>query len=910
MDREFTGVINEHLENFMRILLTTKCRAQCLVASLATALLIFTAGPSSPQEVHYLAITGEGTASVVVDDETNTAYITDGGRSGTLGIKAALVGNGQHVLDFLLDKKIVKLVITCSHPHEDHMGGLLDIIRNDPKLLQFESLYFVDSEYDHRGNKSLYQEYQEVHSSNQNAPKAVYVSAKGQDAFAKISNSKSSLHVSNFPYEAGLAGRSAHGNAVITRYALSSRESRTVVVDFDDASSKLIKQWTVTTPSTQEVNVLTLPHHGSRYNSLAPILSEHKLYGLQAAIIAVNSANRFYHPDPEVLLSLFETVGPQKVYITGSDLGNNISITPEGVTDHEHWEQRRGKLKGLVLGQLQRRRADLAQVSATIAKHSEGSVILPAAYPQAISESHIQIIERHGLLSRPQLKSLTRAREAIPLLEKALTYLGDDSGVLIATPSFSPTGPGPGSLPSPGNNPPLNPNKSGPSTYLEIARKVERETVPIYYPNSFEKRAANHLTEIRQLKPNWGGVILGSSPMSPLSKPVRLSYLTFPDPISADQYFLLVEIQLEDGSTVQYADMTPTELWIAHNLLQPSGDLLEQYGLSDSQATIATAVGLVGIAHPGAQKDVWHFGVHPIIARTSVARDAMRLDMFLATAKGMAIGKEVNRLPTGFRDLEWSNLQFHTYQWFDEHARIQKDSTGLLVVEPHSGPAETLMRVRLINSIAPAWATDAESEFNRRLKEAKAARDEIRRMFGKIEKRRADFEDLLSPPSHDQFRFPTLGPSKEERRLKQERQELEALGQEVRRQMERDFQKYVDENTRSDSDHMNRHLAAIYRSFDALQSVDRLARMLAVLNWYVLSTGQNLPELPSTVIPIREELPASWPTASVFLQELETPLVTVKEASAATLLITIVMVIWLVIRHRGKARLGSTDPRS
>ena len=109
-----------------------------MVASRLRALLlalVVSVLPSTlvAQEAVYLAIKGEGTASVVLSNSNHTAYITDGGNART-GIAGAKV-DGQPVLDLLLERGYNKLVITCSHPHADHMGGLKEMLRSQPAKL-------------------------------------------------------------------------------------------------------------------------------------------------------------------------------------------------------------------------------------------------------------------------------------------------------------------------------------------------------------------------------------------------------------------------------------------------------------------------------------------------------------------------------------------------------------------------------------------------------------------------------------------------------------------------------------------------------------------------------------------------------------------------------------------------------
>jgi hypothetical protein len=208
-----------------------------------------------------------------------------------------------------------------------------------------------------------------------------------------------------------------------------------------------------------------------------------------------------------------------------------------------------------------------------------------------------------------------------------------------------------------------------------------------------------------------------------------------------------------------YADLTSTELWAAYHFVHP----LQVKVSGETWSIPGNSAGLVGIYDN--QETYWEFAIHPAIANTSLARDAMRVDMMIsALAGGMSA-------PTGLEDVSWTALSFESYQWYDAPARITV-ALGRIDLTPETGPPECLMRVRLLSM-------DGSSEED------------------------VSLESMLGP---------------------------------------------------------------VCNGFDALQSVDRLARVVAVLNWYVEAAGQALPPLPDTILPHRERVPSSWPYSAVFAQ--------------------------------------------
>jgi beta-lactamase superfamily II metal-dependent hydrolase len=106
------------------------------IAAIALIVLGYGFVPSAfAQEAYYLAIQGEGTACVLIPREGKKAYIIDGGKAQT-GLRTATLDD-EPVLDALWKRKVEHLVIICSHPHNDHMGGLVSMIRDDRAFRRF-----------------------------------------------------------------------------------------------------------------------------------------------------------------------------------------------------------------------------------------------------------------------------------------------------------------------------------------------------------------------------------------------------------------------------------------------------------------------------------------------------------------------------------------------------------------------------------------------------------------------------------------------------------------------------------------------------------------------------------------------------------------------------------------------------
>jgi len=267
--------------------------------------------------VQFLDLRGPGTAIVAIDDSGKTAYIIDGGKSGNRGISGALL-DGHHLLDALLQRKIERVVITCSHPHSDHLDGLLELVR-DPKMgdPQFREVHFVDSDYP--AESRLFESYQERWPPGQIPDRVVaYHSARGVDALGLLTGPDARVVAHNFRYDPPEAAAHPHGRCVITQMELRRGGETTHVVDFDDANDGLVRQWAEwakADPAARRPGVIVLPHHGSAHSDITPLLDES--IRPRSAVITVNPDNQYRHPGPGTLRDLVRSLGPENVHFTG-----------------------------------------------------------------------------------------------------------------------------------------------------------------------------------------------------------------------------------------------------------------------------------------------------------------------------------------------------------------------------------------------------------------------------------------------------------------------------------------------------------------------------------------------------------------------------------------------------------------
>jgi hypothetical protein len=322
---------------------------------LTLALLLLWSTSAVAQQSYYLFLQGKGTACLTISRNTRTAYITDGGDRGRAGIQEATI-DGKKVLEMLREhNEFDYLVIACSHPDSDHMAGLVNMVKTDPLMLEFKKVFFVDSGFDKEGSgpgESL----ADIYDRRPGRPEGQVerMPAKGVDAYQSVGalipkpkpGEPPNADVHNFVYEikdhTAAEQRDPHGHSILHHYTLREGAQKSTVADLDDANDALVAKWVAWVkqdPAGRRPDYLVLPHHGSSYTDITPLMAP-DVRPKVGCIISVNPNNQYRHPGARNLLVAFAVVGRQNVHITGD--GENIVITPKGlpsITDPETFQR-------------------------------------------------------------------------------------------------------------------------------------------------------------------------------------------------------------------------------------------------------------------------------------------------------------------------------------------------------------------------------------------------------------------------------------------------------------------------------------------------------------------------------------------------------------------------------------------
>lgn len=807
-------------------------------------LIFFIATAAWANDAVFLALQGDGAASVVIDDDSHRAFVIDGGSGGVKGFMGATVGDSDP-LGHLLARDVRELFVICSHPHRDHMSGLVSLVE-DPRIAQLERIVFIDNDYEQRtGRESLLTTYRKRAldgGGGSDDPDPDYLVVQGKLPVEPDSGS-GGMSIELF---GGTEGLDEHDRAIISAYTIQEGDETNTVVDFDDASKGLIEDWSHKTDLKPKT--LVISHHGSKYNYRTDVLDAYP--SVRDVVIPVNDANRYFHPSPEVLLDLVRRLGPEHVFITRSKPGANVRAVAAGVTaDGDNV----ARLRSFVALQLDRHEAKLERLyeiaDAKLTK-IDARIAEQASNPGL---ALIDLLVEKGHM-KPQLGGrFKRSVTAMPLLVAVHDHIthGSSNEEWLNGSAYNYAS-------VPDRMPESNNGTAGYFTKQTELREAAFGNGPASGGvssasgvSSGDSRMSSQgpigsgsgimfRTALARPSPIFGGIILGNGGSTP-----GPDSLVFVEETTSDgEDLLTIQVTMQDGRIGEYANFTSGELWSAYQFVQPTSEYLKSY----PQAT-SNSAGLVGIN--GKFDDGWEFVLHPAIADTAFATAAMRVDMLFA-----ALSSEENP-PDYAKDLPSLSLITRSWQWFDASALFVLDGERL-VIRAIEKPEGCLMRVRVIDAKAPPWF-DPEDE------EGSIGRERDRRFESALSSLFREINPEIDPPVsldndvlEEWLSKATEGASAEELQVLAGSLFMKILLLPL--ELEAEIEKQVPV---SDAERMTPYIDDICRSYAPLRKINRLAKLVALLNWYQGAAERHLPDLPEGVKPSIRTVPNWYPFDAV-----------------------------------------------
>ena len=191
--------------------------------------------------------------------------------------------DGQDVVNFIKSKGITKLnYVIGTHPHEDHIGGLDDVINN----IDIDKIYLPKIQ-------TTTKTYQDVLTAIQNKNKTINTFKKG-DKFS-IGEANSEIMTDSISDKNNL---NLSSNIIRMEY---NKTSFLFTGDAETENEKAI-EWSQT-------DILKVGHHGSKTSTSQKFLNQIKP---TYAIISVGKDNDYGHPNKETLDKL-KNIGAQVI---------------------------------------------------------------------------------------------------------------------------------------------------------------------------------------------------------------------------------------------------------------------------------------------------------------------------------------------------------------------------------------------------------------------------------------------------------------------------------------------------------------------------------------------------------------------------------------------------------------------
>ena len=267
---------------------------------LVIAILIWVAAATMPDDnlhVNFLDV-GEGDA-ILIQTPAHHDILVDGGPSPqAIGLE---LGKKLPFWDRTID------LVILTHPHADHLTGLVEILQR----YKVKQVLYPDLDYD----SPLYDEWlslikeKDIKYTIAQAGQQVDL---GEGVIIKVLN----------PQESPLTDTQSDidNNGVVLRLSMGNASFLLTADIFWEAEFEFI-----TRRANLRSTVLKVAHHGSYTSTTQEFLA---VVNPQVAVISVDADNLHGHPSPEVMERLTEIVGENKIYLTSES--GTIEFTTDG----------------------------------------------------------------------------------------------------------------------------------------------------------------------------------------------------------------------------------------------------------------------------------------------------------------------------------------------------------------------------------------------------------------------------------------------------------------------------------------------------------------------------------------------------------------------------------------------------
>lgn len=236
--------------------------------------------------------------------------LIDGG-----GFSDSAFDTGKSVLaPFLFHERISNVdTAVLSHPHPDHLLGLIHIINNFHIQQIWKSGLPVDSETFPNWEKAIHLNHIKIHQLSNKSPEKIFNDVRINVLWPP---NYSAQEANNFSYD------EVNDSSLVLKITFGTISFLIPGDISDDVEMQLIKSGV-----DLRSDVLVVPHHGSGSSSSAEFL---KAVACRYAIVSAGKANVFHHPHPSTL-QRYKEAG---VNIFRTDRDGAITLTTDGSNLH------------------------------------------------------------------------------------------------------------------------------------------------------------------------------------------------------------------------------------------------------------------------------------------------------------------------------------------------------------------------------------------------------------------------------------------------------------------------------------------------------------------------------------------------------------------------------------------------
>jgi beta-lactamase superfamily II metal-dependent hydrolase len=248
----------------------------------------------APLRIDFVAV-GQGDAALLTSPTGKTVLIDGGPREAGPALAAALRARHVTAIDLVL----------LTHRHEDHLGGLVAVVRDFPVRM------FMDAQFPHPSAvyKELLGTLKARHVTVREAERNRTIDIGGGATITLLTPPDPPINHSRSDVNA---------NSVVVRLDYG----RAGVLFAADAEPQT-ERWLLASGARLPAQVLKVAHHGGRYSSTARFLNA---VSPQAAVISVGVVNEYGHPTPEAIARLERAHA--RVYRTDQD--GTVTVETDG----------------------------------------------------------------------------------------------------------------------------------------------------------------------------------------------------------------------------------------------------------------------------------------------------------------------------------------------------------------------------------------------------------------------------------------------------------------------------------------------------------------------------------------------------------------------------------------------------